>query len=121
MIPFNLEGVHHDVLPVILSGEAGIAVRNGFFCTHPYCERLLGLSEEDMSHNFEEGDAVFPGLVRASFGFYNNYKEIDQFLSILSIIAENKEYYIGKYSKELSLNQITNEAGLSTNKSNYGC
>ncbi len=121
VIPFNLEGVHHSVLPLILSGEAGIAVRNGFFCTHPYCERLLGLSEEDMNNNFEEEDAVFPGLVRASFGFYNNHNEIDKFLSSLSIIAEKKEYYINKYSKDLSLNQITSEACLRTNKSNYGC
>lgn len=121
VIPFNLEGVHHDILPIILSGEAGIAVRNGFFCTHPYCEKLLGLSEEDINHYFEEEDAVFPGIVRASFGFYNNQKEIDKFLSILNIIAENKEYYLSKYSKELSLNQIPKEAGLRTNKPNFGC
>lgn len=121
VIPFNLEGVYHHILPLILSGEAGIAVRNGFFCTHPYCEKLLGLSEEDINHYLEEDDALFPGMVRASFGFYNNYKEIDKFLSILRILAENKEYYINKYSNDLSLNQIKNEAGLCTGFSNFGC
>lgn len=75
VIPFNLEGVEHYLLPSILSGEVGIAVRNGFFCTHPYCERLLGLSEEDMNHYFEDDDALLPGMVRLSFGFYNNYKK----------------------------------------------
>ncbi len=119
VIPFNLEGVHHHLLPSILSGEAGIAVRNGFFCTHPYCERLLGLSEEDMDYYFEEDDALFPGMVRVSFGFYNNYKEIDKFLSILRKIAKNKKYYINKYSNNLSSNQVKNEAGLCTN--NHGC
>lgn len=118
VIPFNLEGVHHHLLPSILSGEAGIAVRNGFFCTHPYCERLLGLSKEDMNHYFEEDDVLLPGMVRASFGFYNNYKEIDKFLSILRIIAENKEHYINKYSNNLSSSQTKNEAGLCIN---YGC
>lgn len=112
VIPFNLEGIHHHLLPSILSDEAGIAVRNGFFCTHPYCERLLGLSEEDMNHYFEDDDALFPGMVRVSFGFYNNYNEIDKFISILRIIAENKEYYINKYSKDLSSNQTKREGGL---------
>ncbi len=121
VIPFNLEGVYHHLLPSILSDEAGIAVRNGFFCTHPYCERLLGLSEEDMKHFFEGDDALFPGMVRASFGFYNNYKEIDKFLSILRKIAENKESYINKYSNILSSNQIKGEAGLCTNIFNRGC
>jgi selenocysteine lyase/cysteine desulfurase len=122
VIPFNLEGINHHLLPSILSAEAGIAVRNGFFCTHPYCERLLGLSEDDMNHYFEEDDwSLFPGMVRVSFGFYNNYKEIDKFLSILRIIAENKEYYINKYSNNLTSNQIKNEAALYTNISNRGC
>ncbi len=121
VIPFNLEGVHHQLLPSILSSEAGIAVRNGFFCAHPYCEKLLGLSEEDMNHYFEEDDALFPGMVRVSFGFYNNYKEIDKFLSILRKIAENKEYYINKYSNNLSANQTKNESGPCTNISNHGC
>lgn len=121
VIPFNLEGVYHHLLPSMLSGEAGIAVRNGFFCTHPYCERLLGLSEEDMDHYFEDDDALFPGMVRVSLGFYNNYKEIDRFLSILRRIAENKEYYINKYSNNLSSNQTKNEAGLYTHIFNHGC
>lgn len=121
VIPFNLEGVHHHLLPSILSDEAGIAVRNGFFCTHPYCERLLGLSEEDMNYYFENDDGLFPGMVRVSFGFYNNCKEIDKFLSILRIIAENKEYYINKYSNDFSSNQTKNEVGLCTNIFNHGC
>jgi selenocysteine lyase/cysteine desulfurase len=121
VIPFNLEGVHHHLLPSILSGEAGIAVRNGFFCTHPYCERLLGLSEEDMNHYFEDDDGLFPGMVRVSFGFYNNYKEIDKFLSILRIIAKNKEYYVNKYSNNLSSNETKKEAGLRAKMFNHGC
>jgi hypothetical protein len=89
-------------MPSILSGEAGISVRNGFFCTHPYCERLLGLSEEDMNRFFEDEEAVLPGMVRISFGFYNNHSEIDKFLRLLRRIAENKEYFINKYSSDRS-------------------
>jgi selenocysteine lyase/cysteine desulfurase len=98
VIPFNLTGVHHELLPAILSGEAGIAVRNGFFCAHPYCERLLGLNEKDMDYYFEDEDALLPGIVRVSFGCYNNRREIDKFISLLHKIADNKEYYITKYN-----------------------
>lgn len=121
VIPFNLEGVDHHLLPSILSGEAGIAVRNGFFCTHPYCERLLGLSEEDMSYYFEDENASLPGMVRVSFGFYNNHKEIDKFISILRLVAEDKEYYINKYSNILSSSQTKNEGGLCSNIFRRGC
>lgn len=121
VIPFNLEGVHHHLLPSMLSDEAGVAVRNGFFCTHPYCARLLGLSEEDMNYYFDDDDALFPGMVRVSFGFYNNYKEIDKFLSILRIIAENKEHYTDKYMGSLSSSQTKNESGMCTNIFNPGC
>lgn len=115
VIPFNLEGVEHHRLPSIISGEAGVAVRNGFFCTHPYCERLLGLSEEAMKNYFDGDDDLFPGMVRVSFGFYNTYKEIDKFIHILEKISQNKEYYINKYSSKLSMSQTGNEARVCTN------
>jgi selenocysteine lyase/cysteine desulfurase len=121
VIPFNLEGVDHHLLPFVLSGEAGIAVRNGFFCTHPYCERLLGLSEDDINHFLRDDTVSFPGMVRVSFGFYNNYKEIDKFISIFRKIAENKEHYINKYSSNLSSSETKNEAGKCTNFANIGC
>jgi Selenocysteine lyase len=120
VIPFNLEGIQHDLLPFILAGEAGVAVRNGFFCTHPYCERLLGLSEKDMNYYFEE-DETLPGLVRISFGFYNNYKEIDKCISVLQKIAKSQEYYIKKYSDELTATEMKKAGGRYNNRCNYGC
>ena len=121
VIPFNLEGVPHHLLPSILSGEAGIAVRNGFFCAHPYCESLLGLSDEEMKRYYDGDDALFPGMVRVSFGFYNNKKEVDVFITILRKIAENREYYRNKYADILAANQTKKESGLCTNKNNFGC
>jgi len=50
IIPFNMEGINHGLLSNILSMEAGIAVRSGFFCAHPYCQRLLGYNEKDMDY-----------------------------------------------------------------------
>lgn len=119
VIPFNLDGVYHQMLTTILSGEAGIAVRSGFFCTHPYCEWLLGLREEDMDRYFEDDDAMLPGLVRASFSFYNSFREIDIFIELLRKIAENKEYYMNKYSSIHS----SEETGKGTGRCTYshGC
>lgn len=119
VIPFNLDGVYHQHLTSILSDEAGIAVRSGFFCTHPYCERLLGLREEDMDRYFEDAAAQLPGMVRVSFSFYNDFREIDKFTDILRRIAENKEYYISKYSNILSSEATKNEGGRCAY--NHGC
>lgn len=109
VIPFNIEGVHHSLMSAILSYEAGIAVRNGFFCAHPYCERLLGYSEKDMELFFENCDTPFPGMVRASFGLYNNYNEIDRFVNCLSVISQNKDYFISKYGSSRSQYNIKNQ------------
>ena len=40
-----------------------------------------------------------PGLVRVSFGLYNNYNEIDLLVYLLKKIAENIEFYKEKYNK----------------------
>ncbi len=98
VIPFNIDGIHHQYLASILSFEAGIAVRNGFFCAHPYSEKLLGYSQQDMEYYFKNPDAIKPGMVRVSFGLYNNYSEIDKLLYMLNVIARNKNHYIHKYT-----------------------
>jgi selenocysteine lyase/cysteine desulfurase len=121
VIPFNLEGVHHHLMTAILSDEAGVSVRNGFFCTHPYCERLLGFNKEDMNHFLEDDEVLFPGMVRISFGFYNNFSEIDKLIRLLRMIAKNKDYYINKYSNDLSSKDNRNEARLCSDSHNKGC
>jgi len=108
VIPFTIEGVHHSLVSAILSYEAGIAVRNGFFCAHPYCERLLGYSAKEIE-DIAERKALFPGLVRASFGLYNTPAEIDRFTNCLKLIVSNKKYFINKYGKSRGLYNIRNE------------
>ena len=76
LISFNIQGIHDHVVAQILSSEAGIAVRNGLFCAHPYVEKLLKLNSDDLEYFHNNHDAPLPGLVRISFGLYNNYHEI---------------------------------------------
>lgn len=100
IIPVNMKGINHNLLSKILSKEAGISVRSGFFCAHPYCQRLLGYSEKDMDYYFENKGADFPGLVRISLGMYNTYEEINLLTGTLKVISGNKNYYIKKYENK---------------------
>ena len=98
IIPFNMDGIPHHVMSEILAGEAGISVRDGFFCAHPYCQRLLGLSPEDMEYYFQHTNAPLPGMVRVSMGLYNTFEEINQLIAALSDIARRRAYYLNKYT-----------------------
>ncbi len=82
VIPFNIDGVSHFLTAAILGYEGGIGVRSGCFCAHPYVVHLLHL-DEDESHRWRDqllaGDkSEMPGMVRASFGCYNNTDDVDR-------------------------------------------
>lgn len=97
IIPFNMKEITHEMLANILSYEAGIAVRNGCFCAQPYLHKLLKIPNEEIERRIADRTLPHPGVVRISFGLYNNYQEIDILLRILYKISSNKEYYINKY------------------------
>lgn len=97
IIPFNIEGMPHETVAKILSYEAGIAARNGCFCAHPYVQRLLRLTDEEIKDRIN-GNIPKLGLVRISFGLYNTTKEIDHLIYMLNKIASNRDYYMRKYS-----------------------
>ncbi len=59
-ISFNLQGIHHDDLAVLLSKQ-GIMLRSGHHCALPIMRRL-GIK----------------GTLRLSFGLYNTQEEIDK-------------------------------------------
>lgn len=102
IIPFNIKKMHHSVVANALSQEAGIGVRTGCFCAHPYIQKLLKLSKEDIKKLSTSSDIPRPGMVRVSFGFYNDITEIDYFINSLKRIIKNKDYYIQKYSDKLN-------------------
>jgi cysteine desulfurase/selenocysteine lyase len=97
LFSFSMEEMNHHDIAQILSDDFGIAVRSGFFCAHPYVQRLLGLSEETMEQLRDDPSEIAPGLVRVSFSFYNTHGEIDVLLQALKEISNNKEYYTLKY------------------------
>lgn len=111
VIPFNLKGFHHALTSTILSYEAGIGVRHGCFCAHPYVTRLLGVAEVEsrrVRDDIKKGNkANIPGAVRISFGFYNTEEEIDQLTDALEKISRKE--YKGKYKLDSKLGEYLPE------------
>jgi selenocysteine lyase/cysteine desulfurase len=99
VIPINVDGMSHYLAAAILGYEFGIGVRNGCFCAHPYLLHLMGIKGEQaqqvrqqiLSHDRR----YVPGMVRISFGLYNNLDEIDVLVDSLNCIVSGK--YRGKY------------------------
>ncbi|WP_432409678.1 aminotransferase class V-fold PLP-dependent enzyme [Wukongibacter sp. M2B1] len=97
IITFNINGIHHETLANVLSFEAGIAVRNGCFCAHPYLHSLLNVNKEVIDQRIKDPSLPHPGMVRISFGMYNNIDEINTLINALKIISSNKKYFLKKY------------------------
>jgi len=97
IISFNIRGVSHQVTALSLSYEGGIAVRNGCFCAHPYIQKLLKMSKEEVKAYIKDETRTRPGMVRISLGLYNTFHEIDRLAALLERIVRNKKYYIDKY------------------------
>jgi selenocysteine lyase/cysteine desulfurase len=92
VLPFTVDGMDHALVATILSAEGGIGVRNGNFCAQPYMRKLLNVSqEEEMLKRAARCDnPVLPGMVRASFGCYNNEEDVDLFVEMLGRIVRRE-------------------------------
>jgi selenocysteine lyase/cysteine desulfurase len=91
VIPFNLQGYHHNQLAAILSAEYGIGVRSGCFCAHPYMIHILRVTTEEVERvrlDIRQHDKrAVPGAVRASLGLGTTHEDIDYLASALTAIA----------------------------------
>jgi selenocysteine lyase/cysteine desulfurase len=107
VIPFNMDGMSQFLVAAILGYEGGIGVRSGCFCAHPYVVHLLGLSEEEQAKwraRFLAGDkSSIPGMVRMSFGCYNNTGDVDRLVGMLHRISR------GEYKGEYAADEATGE------------
>lgn len=93
VIPFNINGMAHEQVATILSNEAGIAVRTGCFCTQPYIQQLLSISPKQMQFYKNNVNAPRPGVVRLSFGLYNDFSEINTLIHLLERITKHPTIY----------------------------
>lgn len=103
VIPFNIEGMHHEQVAQTLSWEGGIAVRNGCFCAQPYVQKLLRIPDKDMEKFINNPLLPRPGMVRISFGLYNTREEVDQLLALFQEITgseRNRAKFLSNTGKQ---------------------
>lgn len=98
IIPFNVKGVYHETLAEILAGEAGISVRSGCFCAHPYVQRLMNIPASKVTAMITNPEERKPGMVRASFGLYNEPQEVTKLIEVLQEVSKDRRRYIKLYS-----------------------
>ncbi len=88
VVAFNVDGVSDLMTGAVLSDEGGIAVRNGRFCAHIYADRLLSSAHAGQ----KERPA---GIVRASFGLYNDDDDVDRLLTYVQRVRDHR--WVGHY------------------------
>jgi cysteine desulfurase / selenocysteine lyase len=84
---FNVENMYHHDVAEILAKKKGISVRHGWFCAHPYCRRLMKVSEKEAKEFLENPTKKMLGMVRVSFALYNSLDEVNMFLNVLEDIC----------------------------------
>jgi selenocysteine lyase/cysteine desulfurase len=104
VMSFNIEGMHHDTVAMLLDREFGVATRNGCFCAHPYLTRLLHCSDpEGVRRKVEAGeDVLLPGAVRATIGIYNNREDLDKLVEAVAALASGA---VGRAEREMIANK----------------
>ncbi len=113
VVAFNLGDIPHGLVAAVLAHEAGIGVRNGCFCAHPFMLQLMNVPEEvalDFRERILNGDrSGIPGTVRVSFGLYNTEQEVDKLLDTLKMISEGRQALT--YTEEKSTGRFIPDNG----------
>jgi cysteine desulfurase / selenocysteine lyase len=99
VITFDVAGMQHGKVAAILGYEGGIGVRDGCFCAHPYVLRLLKISPEEFElfrgRVLHKDRTDLPGMLRMSFGCYNNATDVDRLVEMLTRVIAGD--YRGDY------------------------
>ena len=77
IIAFNLQDLSNEEVADFLADHHAIAVRHAAFCAHPYVRRLTNELDESTPCQSPTG------MVRISFGIYNDEADIDCFLDAI--------------------------------------
>jgi selenocysteine lyase/cysteine desulfurase len=87
IVVFNIAGRPHGEVAQEMAKRRAIAVRQGAFCAHPYVWRLLRIPNDEILQLMQTPSPALPGMVRASFGIYNNDEEADALIETVREIA----------------------------------
>ena len=103
VIPFTIDTIDHALIAAVLGYEHGVGVRSGCFCAHPYVAHLLSLDQTaamawvDRARHGDKRGA--PGMVRISFGCYNDRHDVDLAVAALEQIVAGD--ITGKYRADI--------------------
>lgn len=101
ILSFNVEGLHHDLVSVLLDHLFGIQNRAGCSCAGPYGHRLLGIGAERsraLRAAIAAGVlALKPGWVRLSLPYTATEEEVEFLLSAVELIASHGEAFVPLY------------------------
>ncbi|HVM45009.1 MAG TPA: aminotransferase class V-fold PLP-dependent enzyme [Candidatus Thermoplasmatota archaeon] len=91
VVSFSLKGWSPAALATALNAEAGVAVRHGCFCAHPYLMELLGIHAGPFIEEVRRGGSTsapgIPGAVRASIGIYNDENDVRALVEALDRLS----------------------------------
>ncbi len=93
VISFNIAGIHHLEVARYLADEWGIGVRSGCFCARSYVQRLLQLDPaaiQNAQTQIIRQQPQTPGMVRVSFGCYNQPQEVEVLIEALQKLIKNR-------------------------------
>ena len=101
ILSFNIEGLHHDLVSVLLDHLFGIQNRAGCSCAGPYGHRLLGISpakSERYRAQIARGVlGVKPGWVRLTLPYYASEEDLEFVLSAVEFVATHGEAFVPAY------------------------
>ncbi|WP_423906940.1 aminotransferase class V-fold PLP-dependent enzyme [Candidatus Spongiihabitans sp.] len=103
-LSFNIKGMDHALTAAILNDYFNISVRNACFCAQPYVREMitdeLGEIADQLSNEELEALAeLHRGMVRASFGIYNDSTDVQALVDALQTICNDREFYQQQYEK----------------------
>ncbi len=103
-LSFNIKGMEHALTAAILNDYFNISVRNACFCAHIYVREMISdeLSEVAEQLTNEELEALAElhrGMVRASFGIYNDSTDVEALVDGVQHICNNMEFYQQQYHR----------------------
>jgi selenocysteine lyase/cysteine desulfurase len=103
-LSFNIRGMDHALTAAILNDYFNISVRNACFCAHPYVREMITdelseVADELTNEELEALAELHRGMVRASFGIYNNESDVDALDHAVQSICNDREFYQKQYEK----------------------
>ncbi len=108
-LPFNIDGLHYNLVVRLLNDYFGIQVRGGWSCASTYCHFLFDMDEEFSSRLTkgidEQNMTGKPGWVRVSLHPTMTDQELDFILDAVRKVAEYGEVWAKEYYFEPTNNE----------------